>query len=78
MSNIGGFPILTAIIATPAIGALIVALLPAARVEAARGRRLRRHRRDLRARPPGSSGTSKRARPATSSSRANGGWARSA
>ncbi|MFI5053895.1 MAG: NADH-quinone oxidoreductase subunit M, partial [Acidimicrobiia bacterium] len=31
-----GFPILTAIIVTPAVGALVVALLPAARVEAAR------------------------------------------
>jgi len=32
----GGFPILTAIIAAPAIGALVVFLLPAARVEAVR------------------------------------------
>ncbi|HEX9505543.1 MAG TPA: NADH-quinone oxidoreductase subunit M [Acidimicrobiia bacterium] len=36
MSGFGGFPILTAIIFTPAAGALIVALLPSARVEAAR------------------------------------------
>jgi NADH-quinone oxidoreductase subunit M len=36
MNDFGSFPILTAIIATPAIGALVVALLPAARVEAAR------------------------------------------
>ena len=33
---VGGFPILTAIIATPALGALIVFLLPSARVEAVR------------------------------------------
>ncbi len=36
MSHDAGFPILTAIIATPAIGALVVALLPARRVEMVR------------------------------------------
>ena len=34
--SFGGFPILTAIIATPAIGALVVFLIPAGRVEAVR------------------------------------------